>query len=150
MLAGRRRGPPAYMHLNCKYFLLRNPLLSHRQPSRFGALIHRSQPQTAGSGMTWTQNYAPLGNIFLSALVAAIPVVVLLGALAFFHVKAHVAAILGLLLALGIAVGVYGMPLGMAGATAAYGTAFGLLPIGWIILNAIFIYDITVKTGKFE
>jgi lactate permease len=100
--------------------------------------------------MTWTQNYLPLGNLYLSALVAAIPIIVLLGALAFFHVKAHVAAILGLLLALGIAVGVYGMPLRMAGATAAYGAAFGLLPIGWIILHAIFIYDITVKTGKFE
>jgi lactate permease len=100
--------------------------------------------------MTWTQTYVPLGNLHLSALVAAIPVVVLLAALAFFHVKAHVAALLGLVLALGIAVGVYGMPLRMAGATAAYGAAFGLLPIGWIILNAIFIYDITVKTGKFE
>jgi lactate permease len=100
--------------------------------------------------MTWTQVYSPLGNLYVSALVAAIPVIVLLGALAFFHVKAHIAALLGLLLALGIAVGVYGMPLSMAGATAAYGAAFGLLPIGWIILNAIFIYDITVKTGKFE
>jgi lactate permease len=100
--------------------------------------------------MTWTQVYTPLGNLYLSALVAAIPVVVLLGALAFFHVKAHIAALVGLLLALGIAVGVYGMPMKMAGATALYGAAFGLLPIGWIILNAIFIYDITVKTGKFE
>jgi lactate permease len=100
--------------------------------------------------MQWTQLYTPLGSLYLSALVAAIPVIVLLGALAFFHVKAHVAALLGLLLALGIAVGVYGMPLRMAFATAGYGAAFGLLPIGWIILNAIFIYDITVKTGKFE
>ena len=100
--------------------------------------------------MTWTQNYLPLGNLYVSALVAAIPVVVLLGALAFFHVKAHIAALLGLALAIGIAVGVYGMPLSMAGASAAYGAGFGLLPIGWIILNAIFIYDITVKTGKFE
>jgi lactate permease len=100
--------------------------------------------------MTWTQTYTPLGNLNLSALVAAVPVIVLLGALAFFHVKAHVAALLGLVLALGISVGVYGMPLSMAGASAAYGAAFGLLPIGWIILNAIFIYDITVKTGKFE
>jgi lactate permease len=100
--------------------------------------------------MTWTQVYTPLGNLFLSAVVAAIPVVVLLAALAFFHMKAHKAALLGLALALAIAVGVYGMPLSIAGATAAYGAAFGLLPIGWIILNAIFIYDITVKTGKFE
>jgi lactate permease len=100
--------------------------------------------------MTWTQVYTPLGSLYLSALVAAIPVVVLLAALAFFHVKAHVAALLGLVLAYGIAVGVYGMPAKMATATALYGAAFGLLPIGWIILNAIFIYDLTVKTGKFE
>jgi lactate permease len=98
----------------------------------------------------WTQNYFPLGNLLVSALVAAIPVVVLLGALAFFHVKAHVAALLGLALAWGIAVFVYGMPAGTATSAAVYGAAFGLLPIGWIILNAIFVYDITVKTGKFE
>ncbi|HZZ85020.1 MAG TPA: L-lactate permease [Anaeromyxobacteraceae bacterium] len=100
--------------------------------------------------MNWSQVYSPLGNLYLSALVAAIPVVVLLGALAFFHVKAHIAALLGLLCALAIAIGVYGMPAKMAGATALYGAAFGLLPIGWIILNAIFVYDLTVETGKFE
>jgi lactate permease len=100
--------------------------------------------------MTWTQVYAPLGNLYLSALVAAIPVVVLLGALAFFHVKAHKAAIMALLLASGIAVVVYGMPAGMAASTAVMGACFGLLPIGWIVLNAIFVYDISVKTGKFE
>ena len=98
----------------------------------------------------WTQDYTPLGNLFLSALVAALPVVVLLGALAFFHVKAHIAALLGLVIALAIAILVYGMPAQMASATALYGAAFGLLPIGWIVLNAIFVYDITVKTGKFE
>ncbi len=98
----------------------------------------------------WTQDYTPLGNLFLSALVAAVPVVVLLGALAFFHVKAHIAALLGLVIALAIAILVYGMPAQMVGASALYGAAFGLLPIGWIVLNAIFVYDITVKTGKFE
>ena len=100
--------------------------------------------------MTWTQVYTPLGSLYLSALVAAIPVVVLLASLAFFHVKAHIAAGLGLFLALAVAVLAYGMPLKMAGMSAVYGAMFGLLPIGWIILNAIFIYDITVKTGKFE
>jgi lactate permease len=100
--------------------------------------------------MTWTQVYSPLGNLYLSALVAAIPVVVLLASLAFFHVKAHIAAGLGLLLALGVAIFAYGMPVQMAGMSAVYGALFGLLPIGWIILNAIFIYDLTVKTGKFE
>ena len=86
----------------------------------------------------------------ISALVAAIPVILLLGALAFFHVKAHVAAILGLASALAVAVFVYGMPARMAAMSAVYGALFGLLPIGWIILNAIFVYDISVKTGKFE
>ena len=100
--------------------------------------------------MTWTQVYTPLGSLYLSALVAAIPVVVLLASLAFFHVKAHIAAGLGLFLALAVAVLAYGMPLKMAGMSAVYGAMFGLLPIGWIILNAIFIYDISVKTGKFE
>jgi lactate permease len=100
--------------------------------------------------LAWTQNYIPVGNLLVSALIAAIPVVALLGALAFFHIKAHWAAILGLILAWGIAVGVYGMPATTASAAALYGAAFGLLPIGWIVLNAIFVYDITVKTGKFE
>ena len=100
--------------------------------------------------MTWMQTYTPLGNLYLSALVAALPVVVLLGALAFFHVKAHWAALLGLGVALVTAVAVYGMPGSMAAATVANGAAYGLFPIGWIVLNAIFVYDITVKTGKFE
>jgi lactate permease len=100
--------------------------------------------------VTWTQNYYPLGNLFLSAIVAAIPVVVLLGALAFFHVKAHVAALLGLAAALLVAIFVYKMPGTMAFASAFNGALFGLLPIGWIVLNAIFVYDISVTTGKFE
>ncbi len=101
--------------------------------------------------MTWTQVYSPVaGNLFLSALVAAIPIILLLGALAFFHVKAHWAAVLGLAAALAVAVVAYGMPVSMAGMSAVYGAFFGLMPIGWIILNAIFVYDITVKTGKFE
>jgi lactate permease len=100
--------------------------------------------------MTWTQNYTPLGNLFLSALVAALPVVVLLGSLAFFHVKAHIAALLGLATALLVAFLVYKMPGSMAIAAAFYGAAFGLMPIGWIVLNAIFVYDVTVSTGQFE
>ena len=100
--------------------------------------------------MNWTQTYNPLGNLLLSAFVAAQPVVVLLGLLAFFHVKAHVAAIVGLLSAVLIAVFVYGMPGSLALAAAANGAAYGLFPIGWIVLAAIFVYDITVKTGQFE
>lgn len=101
--------------------------------------------------LTWTQVYTPvLGNILLSALVASIPVIVLLGLLGLAHVKAHWAAMLGLFSSLAIAIFVYGMPTKLALAAAANGAAYGLLPIGWIILGAIFVYDITVKTGNFE
>ena len=98
----------------------------------------------------WTQVYNPLGNLLLSALVASLPVIVLLGLLAFFHAKAHVAAIAGLATSLLVALFVYGMPASLALAAAANGAAFGLFPIGWIVLCAIFVYDITVETGKFE
>jgi lactate permease len=100
--------------------------------------------------MTWTQAYYPLGNLYLSALVAAIPVIVLLGALAFLHIRAHNAALLGLGSALLIALAVYHMPARLAVAAALNGAAYGLFPIGWIVLAAIFVYDITVHTGKFE
>jgi hypothetical protein len=100
--------------------------------------------------MSWTQIYNPLGSLPLSALVASLPVVVLLGLLAFFHVKAHIAAIAGLITSLAVAMTIYGMPGSLAIASAANGAAFGLFPIGWIVLCAIFVYDITVETGKFE
>jgi lactate permease len=99
--------------------------------------------------MTWSQTYAPVGGIGTSALIAAIPVVVLLGLLAFWHVRAHIAAIIALVVAVAVAVFVYGMPLSLAAASAGYGAAFGLLPIGWLILNAIFIYQLSVETGQF-
>lgn len=100
--------------------------------------------------MQWTQAYFPLGNLYLSALAAALPVIVLLGALAFFHIQAHIAALLGLVSALAIAVGLYHMPAALALAAAVNGAAYGLFPIGWIVFTAIFAYDITVHTGKFE
>ncbi|RME94819.1 MAG: L-lactate permease [Verrucomicrobia bacterium] len=100
--------------------------------------------------MTWTQNYAPVLNLGVSALLAALPVVVLLGLLAFWHVRAHRAAMAGLAVALGLATIVYGMPVRMALTASAFGALFGLFPIGWIILNAIFIYDLSVQSGQFE
>jgi len=99
--------------------------------------------------MTWSQTYAPLGGLGVSALVAALPVVVLLGLLAFWHVRAHLAALIALGVALATAIAVYGMPAQLALAAAAFGAAFGLLPIGWLILNAIFIYQLSVDTGQF-
>jgi lactate permease len=100
--------------------------------------------------MPWSQIYTPLGNLLLSALVAALPVIVLLGLLAFGHVRAHLAAVAGLGAALLVAILVYGMPVKLALAAAGNGAAYGLFPVGWIVLSAIFVYDITVLTGKFE
>ncbi|HZU81689.1 MAG TPA: lactate permease LctP family transporter [Polyangiaceae bacterium] len=100
--------------------------------------------------MPWTQVYAPLGNLYLSAVVAALPVLVLLGALGLFRIRAHNAALLGLATALTIAMVVYGMPPRLALTSAVYGALFGLFPIGWIVLAAIFVYDVTVHTGKFD
>ncbi len=101
--------------------------------------------------MTWPQSYTPLADsIGLSALVAALPVVTLLALLAFWHVRAHLAALAGLLVAAAIAIGVYGMPMTLTFASAGYGAAFGLFPIGWIVLNAIFIYNLSVETGGFK
>ena len=99
--------------------------------------------------MTWSQNYVPLGGVGLSALVAALPVVTLLGLLAFWHVRAQLAALASLLVAFAIAILVYHMPPSLTLAAAGYGAAFGLFPIGWIILNAIFIYNLSVETGQF-
>jgi len=100
--------------------------------------------------MTWTQNYDPCGNPYLSAMVASLPIFVLLGLLAIFHVKAQFAALAGLCVSLLIAIGVYQMPAKMALLAAANGAAYGLFPIGWIVLTAIFTYDISVATGKFD
>jgi len=99
--------------------------------------------------MPWPQIYTPLGPLWLSALVAALPVIVLLGLLGFLRARAHWAALAGLATALAIALFVYHMPMPLALAAAGYGAAYGLFPIGWIVLAAIFVYDITVETGKF-
>ncbi|MGB7294190.1 MAG: L-lactate permease [Candidatus Aminicenantales bacterium] len=100
--------------------------------------------------MAWQQVYDPLGSGILSALVAAIPIITLLGSLAFLRFKAHRAALLGLAAALVIAVAIFGMPAGKAGAVTIFGAAYGLFPIGWIILNVIFLYNLANEKGHFK
>lgn len=99
---------------------------------------------------TWTQVYEPLGSLGLSAAVAVIPIVFFFLALAVFRMKGHTAGFITVLISLVIAIFVYKMPISMALASAGYGFAYGLWPIAWIIVTAVFLYKITVKTGQFD
>jgi lactate permease len=98
----------------------------------------------------WPQTYDPLHNPVLSTLVAAIPVATLLGSIALWRIRAHYAALLGLAAAVAVAVTAIGMPVGLAVRAALLGSAYGLLPIGWIILNVIFLYQLTNERGLFD
>jgi lactate permease len=100
--------------------------------------------------MVWHHVYDPLQNFALSTIAAGIPVAVLLAALAFFHMRAHYAAGLALLIGIGIAVSIFGMPADMAVKAAGYGIAAGLFPIGWIVLNIIFLHRLTTLNGYFK
>jgi lactate permease len=100
--------------------------------------------------MPWPQNYQPIGGLLPSALVASLPVVVLLALLGFWHVRAHIAALAGVISAALVAIFVFKMPAQTCAASAGFGAMFGLFPIGWIVLNAIFIYQLSVDTGQFE
>ena len=98
----------------------------------------------------WQQNYDPTGRWWTSALLATLPVVVLLGSLALLHLKAHYAALLGLATSLICSIWFFGMPPALAAKTAVLGAGYGLLPIGWIILNVIFMYQLTCDAGLFK
>jgi lactate permease len=98
----------------------------------------------------WPQGYDPMGHWWLSALLAALPVMVLLGSLGLFHMKAHYSALLGLATSLICSIWFFGMPARLAAKTAVLGAGYGLLPIGWIILNVIFMYQLTCDAGLFK
>ncbi len=98
----------------------------------------------------WNQVYDPFGNSVLSTLAAALPVVVLLGLIASNAVKAHIAAVIALIVANLVAIFIFTMPAGMSLRATVLGAVTGFFPIGWIVLNVIFLYRLTVEKGAFE
>jgi lactate permease len=100
--------------------------------------------------MTWNQVYDPLGIWWLSTLVAALPIFVLFGLLAGLKVRPHWCAIAGAFTAVVVGILVFKMPLVLAVSAFSYGVAYGILKIAWIVLAAVYLYDISVETGQFE
>lgn len=100
--------------------------------------------------MTWTQVYNPADNIWLSAVFAALPVIFFFLSLTLFKIKGHLAAFYTLLLSVAIALLFYHMPVKMAVGAAGFGAAYAIWPIAYIVIGAVFLYKITVKSGQFE
>ena len=98
----------------------------------------------------WQQIYDPMGNIWLSSAIALIPIIFFFLALAVFRLKGSVAGTITVILALLVALFLYQMPVTWAWSTAIYGFFYGLWPIAWIIIGAVFLYKVTVKTGQFD
>src|SRR5437588_1075582 len=100
--------------------------------------------------MTWTQVYDPFGHWWLSTLVAALPIIVLFALLAGLRVRPHLSALAGAATAVIAAIIVFHMPVSLASMSFIYGVGFGILKIAWIVLAAVYLYDISVETGQFE
>src|SRR5262245_6869786 len=99
----------------------------------------------------WQQNYTPIANnLFLSAVIAALPIFVLLFLIGIRRKPAWVASLAGLGATIVLALGVYRMPVGMLASSITYGAAFGLLPIGWVVFSAILLYRVTLESGRFD
>ena len=100
--------------------------------------------------MTFEQSYLPAGSLWLSALLASVPILLLLGAMALLRLKAHWSAILGLSCAFLVAYFLYRMPGNLILSSTLFGATYGLFPVGWIILNALFVFGITEESGNFR
>src|SRR5947209_10472127 len=100
--------------------------------------------------MNWTQVYDPFGHWWVSTLVAALPILVLFTLLAGLRVRPHLCALAGAVTAILVAMFAFGMPARLATMSFAYGVSFGLLKIAWIVVAAVYLYDISVETGQFE
>jgi len=100
--------------------------------------------------MTWTQTYDPFGHWWLSTLCAALPIIVLFVLLAGLRVRPHLAALAGVATAIVVATTAFHMPVSLASASFLYGVSFGMLKIVWIVVAAVFLYDVSVEAGKFE
>jgi len=100
--------------------------------------------------MPWTQVVDPLNNLVLSAIVAVLPVIFIFWALIVKKMKGYLASLLAAAIAMVIAVVVYGMPAGLAAVSAMHGVIYGLFPICWIVISAVFLFNITIKSGQFE
>ncbi len=112
--------------------------------------MNAQKPRIGGPAMTWTQVYDPMGHWWLSTLIAALPIIVLLGLLGGLRVRPHLCAIAGASTAVIVAILAFKMPALLAVSSFFYGSAFGLLKIVWIVIAAVFLYDISVDTGQFE
>ncbi|WIY05161.1 lactate permease LctP family transporter [Amycolatopsis mongoliensis] len=100
--------------------------------------------------MTWIQDYQPAGGLWVSALLAALPIIVLLVALGVVRFSAHLSAALALVTALGVALLLYRMPAALAFDSAAMGVLFGVWSVAWIAFHAVYFHNVTVATGRFD
>ncbi|MBS1074808.1 lactate permease LctP family transporter [Gluconobacter sp. Dm-73] len=99
---------------------------------------------------SWAQVYDPIGNIWISGAIALIPILFFFFALLYLHMKGHIACTITVGITFALAVLFYGMPVSTAVAAGLYGFAYGLWPISWIIIGAVFLYKISVRTGQFD
>lgn len=113
--------------------------------------LNKERKIKKGGFILFTQNFTPMGgNLALSAIVALIPIIYFFWALAIKRMKGHIAGLTTLLVALVVAIIAYKMPAGMAVMSVTQGAVYGIMPIGWIIITSVFLYQLTVKTGQFD